>query len=268
MADVLCSFEEAQASGELRQFKKKTKYHEYEFVVRSEDEIKFNVSQNISIKPTGGEYFKPLFQPHFVEGGQILTLEDLNQEDTWLDAGGHIGIFATRLLTQFPNVKKVLSYEPFHNNADFARRNLKLNGVDDLCEVIEKALVHDDQTAVDFFLSQDSGKHSVHPIRGREVTTVPAVNINEALKGVTCLKMDIEGMEYDMVKAITDWSGIRLAIIEYHFHYSWLTGPERESKFAEMMEIFHANFDRVFVNKNAASGKHFITHFAGFKNAK
>jgi hypothetical protein len=75
-------------------------------------------------------------------------------------------------------------------------------------------------------------------------------------------------MEYDMVKAITDWSGIRLAIIEYHFHYSWLTGPERESKFAEMMEIFHANFDRVFVNKNAASGKHFITHFAGFKNAK
>jgi hypothetical protein len=35
-----------------------------------------------------------------------------------------------------------------------------------------------------------------------------------------------------------------------------------------MMEIFHANFDRVFVNKNAASGKHFITHFAGFKNAK
>lgn len=266
MSNVLSSYDEALASGELRTFKKKTKYHEYEFVVRSEDEIKFNVSQNISIKPTGGEYFKPLFTPHFSADGSILTLDDLNQEDVWLDAGGHIGIFATRLLTQFPKVKKVYSYEPFHNNVDFAQRNLKLNGVDDRCEIIEKALVHDDQKSVDFFLSQDSGKHSVHPIKGRATTTVEAININDALKGVTAIKMDIEGMEYDMVKAITDWSNIRLAIIEYHFHYSWLTGPERESKFAEMMEIFNANFDRVFVNKNAASGKHFITHFAGFKN--
>lgn len=266
MADVLCSFEEAQASGELRQFKKKTKYHEYEFVVRSEDEIKFNVSQNISIKPTGGEYFKPLFAPHFIESGEILSLDDLNQEDVWLDAGGHIGIFASRLLTQFPKVKKVLSYEPFHNNVEFLQRNLKLNGVDDRCEIFEQALVADDSKEVEFFLSQDSGKHSVHPIRGRQVTTVPAVNINDALKGVTCIKMDIEGLEYDMIKAIKDWSNIKLAIIEYHFHYSWLTGVHREAKFKEIMDIFHANFDKVFVNKNAASGKHFITHFAGFKN--
>ena len=63
MADVLCSIEEAREAGTLQVFEKKTKYHEYKFLVRSEEEIKFNVSQNISMKPTGGEYFKPLFLP-------------------------------------------------------------------------------------------------------------------------------------------------------------------------------------------------------------
>lgn len=267
MADVLCSIEEARENGTLQVFEKKTKYHEYQFLVRSEEEIKFNVSQNISTKPTGGEYFKPLFIPHYAQSGSPLTLDHLDQEDVWLDAGGHIGIFATRLLTQFPKIKKVYSYEPFHNNVEFAEQNIRMNYVQDRCEIIEKAIVPDDSTQVEFFLSQDSGKHSVHPIRGRQVTTVPAENINTIIKekGITCIKMDIEGLEYDMIKAITDFSNIKLFIVEYHFHYSWLL-ENRSSKFNEILDIFRANFDQLFVNPKTINGKHFITHFAGYKN--
>lgn len=267
MADVLCSIEEARVNGTLQVFEKKTKYHNYKFLVRSEEEIKFNVSQNISAKPTGGEYFKPLFIPHYAQNGSSLTLEDLDHEDVWLDAGGHIGIFTTRLLTQFPNIKKVYTYEPFHNNVEFLEYNIKLNGVQDRCEIIEKALVPNDLPEVEFFLSQDSGKHSVHHIRGRQVTTVPAENINTVIaeRGITCIKMDIEGLEYDMIKSITDFSKIRLFIVEYHFHYSWLL-ENRASKFNEILEIFRNNFDQIFVNPRTINGKHFITHFAGFKN--
>jgi FkbM family methyltransferase len=265
MADVLCSIEEAREAGTLQVFEKKTKYHEYKFLVRSEEEIKFNVSQNISMKPTGGEYFKPLFLPHYAQDGNPLSLDDLNQEDTWLDAGAHIGIFATRLLTQFPKIKKVYSYEPFHNNVEFAQQNIEMNGVQDRCEIIEKAVVPGDETSVDFFLSQDSGKHSVHPVKGRKVMTVPAENINEVLKKVNCVKMDIEGLEYEMIRSITDWSKIKLFIVEYHFHYSWLL-ENRTQKFNEVMSIMENNFDRIFVNRNAGTSKHFITHFAGFKN--
>lgn len=269
MADVLCSIEEARQNGTLQVFEKKTKYHEYKFLVRSEDEIKFNVSQNISTKPTGGEYFKPLFIEHYAENGGPLTLDHLNQDDVWLDAGGHIGIFATRLLTQFPNIKKVYSYEPFHNNVEFAEKNIVMNNVQDRCEIIEKAIVADDSTEVEFFLSQDSGKHSLHPIRGRQVTKVPAENINTIIKekGITCIKMDIEGMEYDMIKALNQESldQIKLFIVEYHFHYSWLL-ENRESKFNEILGIFESNFDQLFVNRKTATGKHFITHFAGYKH--
>ena len=267
MADVLCSIEEARLAGTLQTVEKKTKYHDYQFLVRSEEEVKFNVSQNISTKPTGGEYFKPLFIPHYAQGGSSLVLDDLDQEDTWLDAGGHIGIFATRLLTQFPRIKKVWSYEPFHNNVEFLEQNLQMNGVQDRCEIIEKAIVADNSEEVEFFLSQDSGKHSVHPIRGRQVTRVPAENINTILeeKSINCIKMDIEGLEYDMIRAVKDWSKIKLVIIEYHFHYSWLL-ENRSAKFNEVLGIIQNNFDRVFVNPRTANGKHFITHFAGFKN--
>jgi FkbM family methyltransferase len=268
MADVLCSIEEARQAGTLQVYEKQTKYHDYRFLVRSEEEIKFNISQNISTKPTGGEYFKPLFIPHYSQDGESpMDIEDLNHPDVWLDAGAHIGIFATRVLTQFPRVQKVYCYEPFHNNVEFALHNIEMNNIQDRCEVIEKAIVTDNEPEVEFFLSQDSGKHSVHPVKGRPSIIVPAENINDIIrdKGITCIKMDIEGMEYEMIKAITDWSKLRLVIIEYHFHYSWLL-DHRAEKFNEVLAIIANNFDRVFVNQSAATHKHFITHFAGFKD--
>ena len=269
MADVLCSIEEARVAGTLQTVERKTKYGDYQFLVRSEEEVKFNIQQNISTKPTGGEYFKPLFIPHYAQDGVPLDIEELNKPDTWLDAGGHIGIFATRLLTQFPNIRKVYAYEPFHNNVEFAEQNLLMNGVAHKCELVEKALVSGNEEHVDFFLSQDSGKHSVHPIRGRQDIKVPAENINDVIrdKNINCIKMDIEGMEYDIITKMTQpsFDKLKLFIVEYHFHYSWLL-ENRSAKFNQVLNLFQNNFDRVFVNPRTAYGKHFITHFAGYKN--
>ena len=125
-ADVLISLEEARERGLLIHTKKDTPYFNYSLFVRSEDEVKYNINQNISKTATGGEYFSPLFRTDWNTNGHQFELENLDQEDVWLDAGGHIGIFATRLLTQFPRIKKVLSYEPFRNNIEFAELNLGL----------------------------------------------------------------------------------------------------------------------------------------------
>jgi hypothetical protein len=79
--------------------------------------------------------------------------------------------------------------------------------------------------------------------------------------------MDIEGMEYDIITKMNQESfdNLRLFICEYHFHYSWLL-DNRAAKFNQVLQIFRNNFDRVFVNPLTANGKHFITHFAGFKD--
>ena len=264
-ADVLISLEEARERGLLIHTKKDTPYFNYSLFVRSEDEVKYNINQNISKTATGGEYFSPLFRTDWNTNGHQFQLENLDQEDVWLDAGGHIGIFATRLLTQFPRIKKVLSYEPFHNNIEFAELNLGENGVAYRCEMIEAALVSDDDTKnVDFFLAWDSGKHSLLPVRGRTQVTVPAKNFRDALKEATCLKMDVEGLEYDLIKSVEDWSNIRIAIIEYHFHYRNLS-KGRVEKFNEILDIFKANFDDIYVCPNVENTKTWITHFAAVK---
>lgn len=258
------SFAEAEKEGNLTLYEKHTDYHDYKFYVRSENEIRLNVYQNVSVKEKGGEYFLPLFAPKYRHGFPSLELEDLNQEDVWIDAGSHTGLFATRVLTQFPRVKKVIGYEPFSANAEFAIENTKINNVADRYELIQKALVPNNDESIELYLAKDSGKHSNMKIRNREIITVPAENINVALSKGNCLKMDVEGMEYDLIKAVTDWSNIRLAIIEYHFHYRLLS-QNRQEKFEEMMQIMENNFDRIYVHKESATNKQFITHFAAVK---
>jgi FkbM family methyltransferase len=264
MSDVLIGLQEARERGLLLHATKETPYYNYSFYVRSEDEIKYNISQNISKNPTGGEYFSPLFRTDWNANGNPFQLENLDREDVWLDAGGHIGLFATRLLTQFPRIKKVISYEPFHANCEFAQLNLTENRVAEKCEIREQALVTGDQDAVDFFLAFDSGKHSMLDIKGRHKISVPATNFNEAIKEATCLKMDIEGLEYDLIKSVQDWSKVRIALIEYHFHYRPLS-KNREDKFQEILEIFRNNFDDVYVKPGVENTKTWITHFAAVK---
>jgi FkbM family methyltransferase len=265
--DVHISLAEAKKRNLLQKVQKTTPYFDYHFWVRSDDEVKFNIRQNITKSPTGGEYFSPLFKSDWHPQNKIFDIDNLNREDVWLDAGGHIGIFATRLLTQFPNIKQVIQYEPFGNNCEFAQLNAEENGVANRTQVVQRALVPDTQQTIDFYLAWDSGKHSVLPIRGREKTTVQCQNFNEALKGITAIKMDIEGAEYDLIKSVEDWSNIRVALIEYHFHYRNLS-EDREAKFREIIDIMRANFDDVWVYPGVESTKTWITHFAAVKRDK
>jgi hypothetical protein len=76
--------------------------------------------------------------------------------------------------------------------------------------------------------------------------------------------MDIEGAEYDIIKAVDDWSGIRIALVEYHFHYRVLS-KDKAAKFKEIIEIFRQNFDDIYVYPGVEDTKNWITHFAAVK---
>ena len=190
-----------------------------------------------------------------------------NQEDTWLDIGGHIGLFAIRMVRQFPKIKNVILYEALPHNASFAIENININGVAAECSVVQKAIVPGDDASVDFFISSDSGKHSILPIRGREILHVPAININDAINehGATAIKMDVEGAEYELLKSVTDWSKVRVVIIEYHFMYKPLK-TNRVQKFQEITAILEKNFDVVRKIEAVEYGKNFITHIVALKN--
>jgi FkbM family methyltransferase len=264
--DTRIDFNTAKKFDQLELIDWKTKYGDFQFYIRKGlNEIQYNVGTNVSKSPKSGEYIKPLTSAAY--GPEMDINSIFNQEDTWLDVGGHIGLFAIRMAKQFPKIKNVVSYEALPHNASFAIENIKINGVSAECSVVQKAIVPGDDDKVDFFISSDSGKHSILPIRGREILNVPAININDAIKehGATAIKMDVEGAEYELIKAVTDWSGVRMIIIEYHFMYKPLKA-NRVQKFQEIISILENNFDVIRKIEAVEYGKNFITHVVALKN--
>lgn len=264
--DTRIDFKTAQKFNQLELIDWKTRYADFKFYIRKGlNEIQYNVSTNVSKSPKSGEYIKPLTSAAY--GPEMNVNAVFNQEDTWLDIGGHIGLFAVRMAKQFPRIKKILAYEALPHNASFAIENIAVNGVGAECEVIQKAVVPGNEETIDFFISTDSGKHSILPIRGREVMHLPAININDAIAqhGATAIKMDVEGAEYELIKAVTDWSNIRVFIMEYHFMYKPLKA-NRVQKFQEVISILENNFDVVRKIDAVEYGKNFITHVVAIKN--
>jgi FkbM family methyltransferase len=264
--DTRIDFKTAQKFNQIELIDWKTRYADFQFYIRKGlNEIQYNVSTNVSKSPKSGEYIKPLTSAAY--GPEMDVNAVFNQEDTWLDVGGHIGLFAVRMAKQFPRIKKILAYEALPHNASFAIENIAINNVGAECEVVQKAIVPGNEETIDFFISTDSGKHSILPIRGREVMHLPAININDAIAnhGATAIKMDVEGAEYELIKAVTDWSNIRVFIVEYHFMYKPLKA-NRVQKFQEIISILENNFDVVRKIDAVEYGKNFITHVVAIKN--
>jgi FkbM family methyltransferase len=268
--DTRIDFETAKKFDQLDLVDWKTQYGDFQFYLRKGlKELQYNVSANVARSETSGEYIRPFVHPNM--GTPLNLTETLNREDTWLDVGGHLGLFAIRMAKQFPKIKKVVSYEALPHNTSFALENIKLNGLEETCEFVQKAIVPDNSESIDFFISSDSGKHSIIPVKGRDVISVPAVNINDVIKetGATAIKMDVEGAEYSLLKAVTDWSQIRVVVIEWHFNamrpLKKGDSNARVNMFHEIMEIMEKNFDHVRRWPNAEYQKNFITHFVALK---
>lgn len=266
-------FETAKKFNQIELVERKTDYGDIRVYVRKGfGEVTYNVNQNFTKKQSAGEYIHPFVSKHI---GNPLNLNHiLNQEDVWLDIGGHLGFFVIRFLKQFPKIKKIVSYEALPHNVTFEIENLKLNGLSHRSEVVQKAIVPNDLKEISFFISTDSGRHSILPVRGRESITVPSININDAIKqsGATAIKMDVEGAEYSLIKAVTDWSNIRVAIIEWHFNSLKSLYKEkggRAAVFQEIIEIFRQNgFDQIRFLPGVEHGNNFITHFAAIKTGE
>jgi|LakMenE01Jun11ns_1017448.scaffolds.fasta_scaffold9887423_2 FkbM family methyltransferase len=267
--DTRIDFNTAKKFDQVELVDWKTRYADFKFYVRKGlNEVKYNVGTNVSKGPNSGEYIKPFTSKTM---GQPLNINAiLNQSDTWLDIGGHLGFFSIRMAKQFPNIKKVISYEALPHNVSFALENIKLNNVEGTCEFVQKAIVPNEDESISFFISSDSGKHSILPVKGRESITVPAININDAIAqtGATAIKMDVEGAEYELIKAVKDWSNIRVVVVEWHFNAMRTITKDKNYRvtlFQEIMSILGKNFDTIRQLPNVEYGKNFITHFVAIK---
>lgn len=142
-----------------------------------------------------------------------------SSEDIWLDAGGNIGAFACKYANK---VCKIISYEPEVENFRILKQNLSANNITNV-EIYNKALVSSNAQRISFYLNvkKNKGSHTLIQKRGRDKIIVQCDNIANAISthNISCIKMDIEGAEYDIIKKLNlvVLSSIKEMIIEYHF---------------------------------------------------
>ena len=136
-----------------------------------------------------------------------------------IDIGANCGYFAIFMATRYPGCQLVC-FEPEAANRALAQINLALNGI--TAALHPEAVLADHSPTVTFYLSQDPRLHTTvareeavqHGISSDRYNgckvTVPAIEINDVIAGVTTrsridlLKVDVEGIDLDLLMAIDD----------------------------------------------------------------
>ena len=152
----------------------------------------------------------------FVRGDYGERFPDWNV----LDIGGGNGDSALCFASR--GARRVIAVEPDPRSVAMLRRNLALNPTRDRIEVVEAAATPDG-ASVDFSIgSPYSAALGTGPDAGasRHVP-VPGVAIGQLLdrfERVDLLKVDIEGAEYDLLRAVSPerWTRIRSVRLEFH----------------------------------------------------
>ena len=149
-----------------------------------------------------------------------------------LDIGAHVGSFAINVATRHPGAR-VECYEPSAQSAEYLRRNIAANGLDERVIAHEAALADREGTA----LLDDNAAGSVHNglvqddgrlVAGAEnldrrhrvavrTTTFDAA-VAAAPSPPDIVKMDCEGGEYALVYASSpqSWASVSHVVMEYH----------------------------------------------------
>jgi FkbM family methyltransferase len=130
---------------------------------------------------------------------------DIDIDETWIDLGGHIGLFAIYAISK--GAKKVIVYEADPDNFNILKQNIQLNKLENKIECYQSAVVADDilgdDKTINLWKSKNRSVNYRNSIneksRGTKII-VPAIGFNSIItKNIDGLKIDIEGAEVDIL---------------------------------------------------------------------
>jgi hypothetical protein len=120
--------------------------------------------------------------------------------------------------------------------------------------------VGSNENEIDFFVGMGERKdgHSILEFKGRKKVSVKAENINHVLEKTKAnkLKIDIEGAEYEVIKAIKNWDQIDAIIFEWHKNF---LKDENNIKLKEIEKIIKSNFKHTKGNFNTKGWMNIIS---------
>lgn len=166
------------------------------------------------------EEFYELRKEIFTEHRYYTELE--SEKPKIVDVGAHIGMVVVYFKICYPD-STIVAYEPEPSNFALLKKNVKENQLSGVT-ILNQAVAPKGGTLELYVPIQEEGWKSGAGIiprgwRGVQDTKsckVEAVGINEVLQSeVDLLKMDIEGMEYEVVER-ADLSRVGRLIVEIH----------------------------------------------------
>lgn len=160
------------------------------------------------------------------------ALDRLQPGDHVIDVGAHCGMFA---LAVAQAGARVSCFEPLHENFELLLQNIRRNGYCDKACAYNLALASTSGQIDLYVVDGDTGGStrfpSIHPewlddgdvkssVKKRSVrcTTLREILLSDQLPFCDCLKLDCEGMEYDILESAQtdDLRNVRMIIMEYH----------------------------------------------------
>lgn len=147
---------------------------------------------------------------------------ELNENDTVVDIGGHIGMFSVFAAKQCKK-GKIYTFEPCNENFKLLKENIMLNNCENI--IAFKKAVSSENTEKDLFLYEDDYEaHSFFKKNDEaEKITVKTISLTNFLKEnninkIDFLKIDCEGAEYEILYSCNPeiFKKIKVISMEYH----------------------------------------------------
>jgi len=194
-------------------------------------------------------YQRPIAMGFKIKTGQV-----------WLDLGANIGTFALWALER--GVNRVVCYEPEPTNYSMLQKNTKSlkNKV-----ILVKEGVDITSGETNLYLPNDVSRPYRASIlqqknNGRVVHSIKTTTLDKILKQyptVTCIKMDIEGAEIQLLEQDHEWKGITQLAVEYSFDKD----PSLKRFYdiiKKLTKTFHVQYStKVDSNKDRVNYTHF-----------
>lgn len=144
---------------------------------------------------------------------------EINENDTVIDIGGHIGLFALYSAKKCKK-GKIFCYEPVQKNYQLLVENIKINQISNVYHY--NLAVSNVQNKIKVYLSDDDAAHSIiEPQNKFEIIdSISLKKIIDIHHIETCdfLKMDCEGAEFKILESLPDeyFNKIKKIVMEYH----------------------------------------------------
>ncbi len=160
---------------------------------------------------------------------------EINENDTVIDIGAHIGSFS---ILAAKKAKRVISFEPFENTYALLEENMKLNGISNM-EAVNIGVSGKKETIKLYFEENDSCRNGAFVEKENSVdikcTTLREIFGKYRIERCNFLKMDCEGSEYGILLNAPDEILEKIDKIVMEYHDGFIDGLSHEDlrKFLE-----------------------------------